>query len=97
MEQTVVQGAPPRILQVTYRSALKRRRKVSFYCKVPRGGAMYEMNEALTRLMVTNQVLWYRVDRPAAGEITPEIRESLQRWLPALQHTASTTEVNIGA
>ena len=85
---------PPRILKVTYRSAIKRR-KATFYCKVPRGAAMYEMNEALTRLMVTNQALWYRVDRPGPGEITPEIRASLERWLPAMQHTTSITEVNL--
>lgn len=89
--------APPRILRVTYRSALGKKRVASFYCKVPRGGAMYEMDSALTRLLVTNQALWYRVDRAKPGEITPEIRNSLERWLPAMQTTTSITEVNINA
>ena len=86
--------APPRILKATYRSAIKRR-VATFYCKVPRGGAMYELNEALTRLVVTGQAIWFRVDVPGKGEITPEIRASLERWLPAIQHTTSLTEVDL--
>jgi|WetSurSiteA1Bulk_404760.scaffolds.fasta_scaffold07573_4 hypothetical protein len=87
--------APPRILKVSYRSALGRKRVASFYCKVPRGGAAYELNEALTRLIITNQALWVRVDRAKPGEITPDIRASLERWLPAMQTTTSITGVNI--
>ena len=88
--------APPRILRVSYRSALKRR-VATFYCKVPRGGAMYELNEALTRLLVTRQALWVRVDIPGPGEITPEIRGGLERWLPAMQTTTSITGVDLNA
>lgn len=87
---------PPRILKVTYRSAIKRR-VATFYCKVPRGGSMYELNDAMTRLIVTGQARWFRVDVPQAGEITPEIRSQLERWLPAMQHTTSITEVSIDA
>ena len=87
---------PPRILRVSYRSAVVRR-VGTFYCKVPRGGAMYELNEAMTRLIVTGQAKWYRVDVPGPGEITPEIRANLERWLPAMQHTTAITEVNLDA
>jgi len=86
---------PPRILKVSYRSALGKKRVASFYCKVPRGGAAYELNEALTRLIVTNQALWVRVDRAKPGEITPDIREKLERWLPAIQATTSITMVSL--
>lgn len=89
--------APPRILKVQYRSMLGRKRVATFYCKVPRGGSMYELNEALTRLIITNQASWYRVDRAKPGEITPDIRAGLERWLPAMQHTTSITGVDIQA
>jgi hypothetical protein len=97
-------GAPPRILKVEYRSALKRR-VATFYCKVPRGGAMYELNEALTRLLVTQQAKWVKVTVPGPGEITPDIREENHlkpgdpagRWLPRMETTTSITEVDLNA
>jgi hypothetical protein len=96
--------APPRILKVEYRSAIVRR-VGTFYCKVPRGGAMYELTETLVRLVQTGQAIWYKVTVPGPGEITDDIRienhlkpgDPDGRWLPRLQHTTSITEVDIQA
>jgi hypothetical protein len=82
----------PRILKVTYRSGVKRR-TVTFYTKVPYGG-MYELTEKLTRMLSTGQILWFRIGAARPAEITPEIRASLERWLPAIHHTTSITGVD---
>ena len=81
----------PRIFRVTYRSAVKRR-VISTWVKVPYGG-LFGMTEALTRAMATGQVLWFRIDVARPGEITNEVRGSLQRWPTALEETSTSTSV----
>lgn len=81
----------PRIFRVTYRSAVKRR-VVSTWVKVPYGG-LFGMTEALTRAMSTGQIVWFRVDVARPGEITSDVRASLQRWPTALEETSTSTSV----
>jgi hypothetical protein len=65
----------------------------SAYVKVPYGG-LYGMTESLVRAMTTGQIRWFRVDVAKPGEITPEVRSHLERWLPALQQTSHITGVD---
>ena len=85
----------PRIYRVSYRSGV-RRRVATFYAKVPYSGS-YAMTETLTRLQSKNQILRFTVAVAKPGEITPEIRSKLQRWLPALEETTAITGVDINA
>ena len=83
---------PPRIFKVTYRSGL-RHRNAEMYMKVPYGG-LFGMSEVLSRMLTTGQILWFRISVAKPGEITPEIRSGLERWMPALTHTSDTTGVD---
>ena len=84
--------APPRIFKVTYRSGL-RYRNAETYMKVPYGG-LFGMSEVLSRMLTTGQILWFRIDVAKPGEITPDIRAGLERWMPALTHTSHVTGVD---
>lgn len=81
-----------RIYRVMYRSAVNDK-LVRVFTKVPYSG-VYAMTETLTRAVTTGQVAWFRLDPAKAGEITPKVREGLQRWPEALRSTTPRTEVN---
>lgn len=81
----------PRIYRVMYRSGVNGK-LVKVYTKVPYGG-VYDMTETLTRAVATGEVAWYRLDPAKAGEITPKVREGLQRWPVALATSSEKTEV----
>ena len=83
---------PPRIFRVRYRSAIKRR-VADFYVKCPIGG-YHGMLDTLGRAQLTHQIIWFRVDVPGPGAITPEIRSGLKRWTDAVNYTTDITEVD---
>lgn len=74
--------APYRIFRVTFRSAAGRRRKATTLVKIPYNDAG-QMAERLMRAEQQGELLWFRVDRPAA--LTVAERASLRRWPEALQ------------
>ncbi len=86
-----VRPAPPRIFRITIRSAYNNK-LARVFTKVPYGG-VYALTEALTRALATGEVLWFRVDVPKGSEITPHIRETLQRWPEALRSMTERTGV----
>jgi hypothetical protein len=61
--------------------------------KVPYGGA-FGMTEVLTRMVSVGQIERFTIAAARPGEITPEIRGNLERWLPALTHTSQITGVD---
>jgi hypothetical protein len=81
--------ASPRIFKVSYRGP---RRVATAYVKVPYSG-LYGLTETLTRAMTTGQVLWFRIDVAKKGEITPDVRANLVRWMEGLMSTSETTTV----
>lgn len=83
--------APPRILKITYRSAINGR-VARAYAKVPYGG-QFDLAEKLARMVAQRQILWYRVDVAKPAEIA-ENRSTLQRWLGALMATTPRTKVD---
>ena len=84
----------PRIFRVTYRSRLGRKRKVTFYVKVPYSG-LFSMNETLARAVSTRQVMWFRLDVPEF--IHPNSREALARWPAAFAVSSEITGVDWNA
>jgi hypothetical protein len=69
------------IARVTY---VARNRKTTTYVKLPYGAA-FGLTETLTRAWALGLVRWFRIDTIKPGEITPEIRASLERWPTALE------------
>jgi len=84
-----------RIFRVTYITPKhgQRPRRARVYVKVPYGGA-FAMSEVLTRMVSVGQLERFEVAAARPGEITPDIRAALQRWLPALTNTSSITGVD---
>lgn len=74
-----------------YRSALNGK-LVKVYTKVPYSG-LYPMTETLTRALAVGDIEWFRVDPAKPTEITPRVRENLQRWPEALRASTTKTEV----
>jgi len=83
--------APARIWHVDYTSVHRRRKEV--FVKVPYGG-LFAMTELLTRMLHEDQIVRFQIRKARAGEITPTVRASLERWLPALVGTSSWTGVD---
>ena len=81
----------PRIIKVTYKGQ-RRNRTATAIVKVPYGG-LYEMSEVFARMIATNEVAWVRFDVAKPKEIAA-VRDSLERWLPALQATSKITGVD---
>jgi hypothetical protein len=82
---------PPRIVKITYKG--KRFRRIGIaYAKVPYAG-LYELNEMLARMLAANEIEWYRVEVAKPHEIEL-VRDSLERWLPALRATSVRTGVD---
>jgi hypothetical protein len=82
----------PRIYRVMYRSAVNGK-LVKIFMKVPYSG-LYAMTEVLTRAVANRQIEWYRLDPAKPGEITPKVRDALQRWPEALRASSAKTEVS---
>jgi hypothetical protein len=82
----------PRIYRVTYRSGINGK-LVRVFSKVPYSG-VYALTETLTRAITTGQVAWFRLDPAKPGEITPKMRQALQRWPEALSASTEKTEVS---
>lgn len=85
----------PRIIRVMYRSATNGK-MVRLFMKVPYSHA-FDLAEVLTRQLMTGQIAWFRIDPAKPSEITPKIRESLQRWPEVLRDSSSKTEVDWAA
>lgn len=86
-----VRPAPPRIFKITVRSAYNGK-LARVFTKVPYGGA-FAMTEVLTRALTTGEILWFRVEPAKTSEITPHIRETLQRWPEALYSMTERTGI----
>lgn len=74
-----------------YRSAINGK-LVKVFTKVPYS-SVYPMTETLSRALTVGEIEWYRVDVAKPKEITPRVRESLQRWPEALRASSIKTEV----
>lgn len=83
---------PPRIVKVTYRSAVNGRVAVAF-AKVPYG-QLFDLNEKLTRLLSQRQVRWFRVEEAKPEEIA-DVRATLVRWPEALASTTKRTRIDL--
>lgn len=81
----------PRIIRVMYRSA-KNGKLVKVLTKVPYAG-LYPLTETLTRALAVGDIGWFRIDPAKKSEITPRVRDSLQRWPEALRSTTERTDV----
>lgn len=83
--------APPRIFQVTVRSGYNNK-LARVFTKVPYGG-VYALSEALTRAVMTGEILWFRIEPAKAKDITKHIRDNLQRWPEALRSMSERTGI----
>ena len=77
------------IARVTYKA---NHRVARTYVKL-QYGAVFALMETLGRAWAIGSIDWFRVDTIKPGEITPEIRASLQRWPDALEETSERTKV----
>jgi hypothetical protein len=78
-------------VKVRYRSSVNGRVAIA-YIKAPYG-ALYDLNEKLTRMLATRQIRWFRVDAMTPQEWS-EHRIELARWPIALRATSQVTRVN---
>lgn len=88
------EGVRPRrvtVWRVIYRSAYNFR-LVRVFTKVPYGG-VFALTEQLTRAVTTGEILWFRIDPAKSAELTPGVRERLQRWPEALRESSRKSAV----
>jgi hypothetical protein len=83
---------PPRIIKITYRSAVNGRVAVA-YAKVPYS-QLYDLSEKLARLVATRNVRWFRIDAATPAEIGAN-RQTATRWPDALAATITRTHIDV--
>lgn len=82
----------PRIYRVMYRSG-HNGKLVKVFAKVPYSG-VYAMTETLTRAMTTGEIIYVSIAPAKASEITPKVRDNLERWPVALRQSSEKTGVS---